>query len=293
MINICPTQFSVDRASVIHVPPRAVDRTRDPDELCDLIREALDKADTMEALGPIIRDFVALVGYDNFNIAIYTPAANSESTLFIFNGYAREWWQIYVDRHYVDFDPIMSTSVGRCAPYEWHEIDFSKASPKAGELFMEAARFGLMGGFSARVIGAFGTQVYASISTEQAGYMLGDRRNEVLGRSLLFCSHLADAFLRAVQKDGPGLVGHNLTPRQLTALQLSADGMPHKKIAQKMGIVERSVDHHIKEALGRLRRKTRSSAIALAAQMGLIVRDMPMKLIDSEIEPEEAAENEE
>jgi len=279
MINVCPGRLSVDRAAVIQVGPRIPGAPTERSDLLSYIRKSMAGGQTLEELGLVLRDFVALVGYDNFNIAVYAPGANADQTLYIFNGYDPEWWKIYYERKYVDFDPIMATSSQRCTPYEWHEIDFTKAPPRAMELYAEAARFKIFGGYSTRMIGPWGVQAFASFSTEQPGKTLGTRRDEVFSMSLLFLCEFIDACLRVISVN-PGLV--SLTERQLQALQLSADGMPHKTIAAHLGVVERTVDHHIKETQRKLRRKTRSSAIALATQIGWIVRDMPLRTFMTE-----------
>lgn len=287
MINVCPGRMSVDRATVIQVGPRNPGAPEGRDELLAYVRKSMADGHTLEDLGMVLRDFVALVGYDNFNVAVYAPGANADQTLFIFNGYDPEWWKIYYERQYVDVDPIMATSMLRCAPYEWHEIDFSKVPQKAMELYMEAARFKIFGGYSTRVLGPYGFQLFASFSTEKPGKTLGPRRDEVFSTTLLFLAEFIDACLRVISQN-PGLV--SLTERQLQALQLSADGMPHKAIAAHLGVVERTIDHHIKETQRKLRRKTRSSAIALATQMGLIIRDIPLRTIIAdgvEVETEE------
>lgn len=279
MVNICPSQMSVEKAKMIQVGPRVPGAPEDRAGLIAWIRRSLAQAKTLEELGPALRDFVALVGFDNFNVAVYAPGINAEELLYIYNGYDIEWWKIYYERRYVDFDPIMAKSVERATPYEWHEIDFSKAPPEAALLFQEAMRFKICGGYSTRVVGPYGVQVYASVSTETPGKVLGEQRDEVFSISLMLMSEFVDAFLRVIQKT-VGLV--EPTERQLLTLQLAADGLPHKTIAAQLGVVERTVDDHIKKALVRMHRKNRSSAIALAAQMGLIIRDIPSKIFDPE-----------
>jgi len=276
MINVCPYRASVDLAKVIQVGERAPGAPEDKKQLRIYIREALDKAHSLEDIGVVLRDFVAWIGLDNFNIGVYAPGANSDQTLYIFNGYDPQWWKIYYEREYVDYDPIMATSVQRTRPYEWHEIDFTKVPDpaKSMELYMEATRFKIMGGFSTRVLGPYGFQGFASFSTETPGKQLGDARDEVFEKTLLFLTEFVDACLRVVTIS-PGMV--SLTEQQLAILQMSADGLPHKTIAHKVGVVERTIDYHIKGILKRLRRKTRSSAIATATQLGLIIRDVPLK----------------
>ena len=62
-----------------------------------------------------------------------------------------------------------------------------------------------------------------------------------------------------------------LTPRELQALRLLADGLTNKAIADQMGISENTVKFHVNGVLGKLNAQSRAEAVARAARMGLIL----------------------
>ena len=62
-----------------------------------------------------------------------------------------------------------------------------------------------------------------------------------------------------------------LTPRELQALRLLADGLTNKAIADRMGISENTVKFHVNGVLGKLNAQSRAEAVAQAARMGLIL----------------------
>ena len=67
---------------------------------------------------------------------------------------------------------------------------------------------------------------------------------------------------------GPGPV---LTPREMQALQLLAEGLPNKTIAGRLGISENTVKFHINAIMSKLGAQSRTEAVALAVRSGLIL----------------------
>jgi DNA-binding NarL/FixJ family response regulator len=62
-----------------------------------------------------------------------------------------------------------------------------------------------------------------------------------------------------------------LTPRELEVLQLLAQGLPNKSIAQRLEIAERTAKFHVNAILSKLGAENRSEAIVRAARLGLVV----------------------
>ena len=77
----------------------------------------------------------------------------------------------------------------------------------------------------------------------------------------------AEASLRRLGKGVEGL----LTPRQTDILQLVAEGLTNREIAQRLGLSERTVDRHVSDTLTRMDVPTRAAAAAFAISHGLIV----------------------
>jgi DNA-binding NarL/FixJ family response regulator len=63
----------------------------------------------------------------------------------------------------------------------------------------------------------------------------------------------------------------DLTPRESDILQLLAEGMSNKMIAQSLGISEHTVKFHLNAILGKLDAHTRTEAVTRAARLGWIV----------------------
>lgn len=80
----------------------------------------------------------------------------------------------------------------------------------------------------------------------------------------------ANAAMRAQSEwtDGPA---EDLTPRELEVLQLLAEGLPNKRIAQRLSISDHTVKFHLDTIFGKLDAHSRTEAVTRAVRLGLIV----------------------
>lgn len=62
-----------------------------------------------------------------------------------------------------------------------------------------------------------------------------------------------------------------LTPREREVVQLLAEGLPNKAIADRLQITEHTVKYHVAAILAKLGAQTRTEAVARAARLGLIL----------------------
>lgn len=62
-----------------------------------------------------------------------------------------------------------------------------------------------------------------------------------------------------------------LTPREKEVLQLLAEGLANKAIAQKLGITDHTVKFHVNAIMGKLRAQSRTEAVVRATRQGLII----------------------
>ena len=69
----------------------------------------------------------------------------------------------------------------------------------------------------------------------------------------------------------PSIPKESLTPRELEILELIAEGLPNKTIAQRLKITEHTVKFHINSLLEKLSAHSRTEAVTIAARSGLIL----------------------
>jgi DNA-binding NarL/FixJ family response regulator len=84
----------------------------------------------------------------------------------------------------------------------------------------------------------------------------------------------ADAILLA--PDSPGdrtdddVIDEPLTPREIEVLELLAEGLPNKAIAERLRISDQTVKFHVSSISGKLGAANRTDAVRRAVRRGLI-----------------------
>jgi two-component system nitrate/nitrite response regulator NarL len=69
----------------------------------------------------------------------------------------------------------------------------------------------------------------------------------------------------------PAALVEPLTPRESEVLQLLAQGLPNKAIAERLRISDHTAKFHVNAILGKLGAQTRTEAIVHAARLGLVL----------------------
>jgi two-component system nitrate/nitrite response regulator NarL len=81
---------------------------------------------------------------------------------------------------------------------------------------------------------------------------------------------LADPLFGAREQSAAPLV-EELTPREMEVLQLLAEGLANKAIAQRLDISEHTVKFHVNALMGKLGAQSRTEAVVRATRLGLIL----------------------
>ncbi len=69
---------------------------------------------------------------------------------------------------------------------------------------------------------------------------------------------------------GPARLDEPLTPRERDVLDLIAQGLSNKRVAQRLGVSENTVKFHVQALFGKLGVNSRAGATSRAIQLGLI-----------------------
>jgi DNA-binding NarL/FixJ family response regulator len=68
----------------------------------------------------------------------------------------------------------------------------------------------------------------------------------------------------------PDAIDEALTPREIQVLELLAEGLPNKAVAQRLGISDQTVKFHVASIMGKLGASNRTEAVRRALRRGLI-----------------------
>ena len=87
----------------------------------------------------------------------------------------------------------------------------------------------------------------------------------------------ADALLMALEpgvstrrRTEPEVIEEALTPREIQVLELLAEGLANKAIAERLSISDQTVKFHVAAILGKLGVANRTEAVRVAVRRGLI-----------------------
>jgi DNA-binding NarL/FixJ family response regulator len=109
----------------------------------------------------------------------------------------------------------------------------------------------------------------AAVSRLADGARLAAALAAVRGGLVAVEESLAAAVMRT-RPPRPAALVEPLTPRESEVLQLLAQGLANKAIAERLGISEHTAKFHVNAILGKLGAQTRTEAIVHAARLGLV-----------------------
>ncbi len=124
--------------------------------------------------------------------------------------------------------------------------------------------------------------VFAGMRAGARGYVLKEAEPEELRRAIdaahrgevILCPIIAQKVLERFGSDPkpqqPGMPYEQLSQRELQVLQLAADGLSNKEIAEKLVISEKTVKNHIANIFSKLNVNDRTQAILYALRKGLV-----------------------
>jgi DNA-binding NarL/FixJ family response regulator len=75
---------------------------------------------------------------------------------------------------------------------------------------------------------------------------------------------------RAASEIDDHWIAQTLTPREIDVLQLLAEGLSNKSIAERLGISDQTVKFHVASIMSKLGASNRTDAVRLALRRGLI-----------------------
>jgi DNA-binding NarL/FixJ family response regulator len=110
-------------------------------------------------------------------------------------------------------------------------------------------------------------EIIAALDAVGSGLVVLDRR---LAREFLANRQTATVATTLQYSEESGAI-ENLTARELEVLQLLAEGLPNKLIAQRLHITEHTAKFHVSSIMLKLGAASRTEAVTLAARRGLLL----------------------
>ena len=183
------------------------------------------------------------------------------------------WAEEYVKCGFIEIDPRVQGLVDSALPVYWDQSLRSCSERLA--LFLErAAHYGIRSGVSYLIPSADRFGCIAAYSSDRA--VLDDVSRGLLQQHepnlLTFGTYCHEILVRQMVRRGarPIVPGVSVTQRERDILRITARGATNDEAAIMLGISERTVQAHMDSVRLKLHAATRSEAILLAEQAGLI-----------------------
>ena len=137
-----------------------------------------------------------------------------------------------------------------------------------------------LGGLSVPVVFLLSEEarVQEALGAGAQGALLRDVEAPRLAAALRAASEglfvLDETFSHAIvpsHPEAPPRLPEELTPRETEVIQLLAQGLSNRRIAERLGISEHTAKFHVNAILGKLGAETRTEAVVLAARLGLVL----------------------
>jgi LuxR family quorum sensing-dependent transcriptional regulator len=186
--------------------------------------------------------------------------------LVVLNTFPSEFFELYVERQFVDVCPIMRQCKRSILPFEWSEATCDpKREPRAAAVMSTAADFGIARGLAIpvpipdqnkphRAVSLSGTRLDLSIMAKNSMHLIA-----------LYGFERLRNLMNAADEDKPAL-----TPREREVLTWMAEGKSAWELGEILGLSARTVNEHSQTACRKLRAANRTHAVAIALEQKLI-----------------------
>jgi DNA-binding CsgD family transcriptional regulator len=238
---------------------------QDSSLLLDLIYSSLF-CTTEEQLVALINEFKRLFSYEFAVCALHRTQASIDENHFINVSFPPGWCRLYVAEGFDKTDPIVRESARNGNGLQYWPDTYKKYDAKT---FVSCAQdFGLREGYSHGIRSPYGDK--------RSHFSFAGRSVERHPRTELILEyavpHLDRAFNRIVGegKKKPSRLSAGLSSREREILSWAKDGKSTWEISVILSISKNTVKFHLKNIMEKLQVVSRTQAVAVALQNGLI-----------------------
>lgn len=183
--------------------------------------------------------------------------------------YSLEWAHHYLERGYIDIDPVVLGARRRFHPMDWKTLDWS--SPQAREMMRDAMAHGLGNqGWSIPIWGPQGEFALFAVNhmADDAAWAEFTAKN---AKDLLIVSHSMHQQAMRIINDETEPPTTELSPRERETLMQLSLGHSRAAVAVALQISENTLRAYIDSARHKLGAANVTHAVALALARGIIV----------------------
>jgi DNA-binding CsgD family transcriptional regulator len=243
-------------------------------EYPEIIAPLVRAAERGEPLEPIMLQIAKSFGFDTFLYAMSTAARPTvDSRLYVLTNMPIEWVVLWDTKGYLEVDPRVQHILESTLPLIWDQASTRGKTPRLDEFLDDAAKYGARSGVAFKVDDAHHSTVMMAFNSHLPIF---DEVRRVALRQMLpfirdFAMHFHELFIRTfLATTTSRLQGVKPSARELTCLQLAAQGLSRQEISERMQVGARTVQLYFDSIRAKLNANTREEAVAIALSRGLI-----------------------
>lgn len=211
-----------------------------------------------------------IFGYEHFIVAgVPQSAAETLPERLLLMHWPEDWASRYIERAYVQHDPVMAHVRRTTTPFLWSEAPIDRDAALARQIMDEAASFGLAEGFCVPIHDIDGTESAASFGAPRID--LSDEARAGLHLLAIYAHLAARSFgpaapVRPTRPDG----AVRCTRREIECIKWAAAGKTGWETSEILSLSQRTVEDYLSNAARKLGVVNRVQLVARAMREGLI-----------------------
>ncbi len=230
-------------------------------EYIDVLRQAVDEQDLFKCLATLARE----LGFEHCSYGMRSPLPLGAPQFSLFSDYPDIWSQRYVERNYFSIDPTVHHALTQSTPLIW-----SAESPMAHpEFWEEAQQHQLKHGWCMPSRGQFGT--VGLLTFVRSGELITETELDAKESRMILLTQVAhSAMSERLAPKQMTECSSRLTPREREVLQWMAAGKTYIETGSILGIDDRTVKFHLKNAMTKLHAINKTQAAFKATLLGIL-----------------------
>lgn len=227
----------------------------------------INHAETASDFSRLFLRYVSGFGIQRFMMGelSHPSIEQKEARLALMVNYPREWLDRYLERHYVEADPVYQRGLRPGPAFQWSDLRLGPRGSRSRQVMDEAAEFGLRSGVAVSLCLPRGRILGVGLSSAEPQIQA-----DPLALSLMTAAfhHLASAFLAMVNPAEPPPPA--LSPREREILLWIAAGRSKVDVAHFLRLSEACVKRHCENIARKLGTSTLAASVAQAIRWGWI-----------------------
>lgn len=229
--------------------------------------ERCDRAVDTQDLVDLFRATISRFGFHHSACGCWLGAGANRTVRFFFADWPEEVAKVYVEQDIFSKDPLVFAARRRMTAYTWANVlDEEPLQPDMRDMFAFIARYDIRDGFCVPIHGPAGYQGLVSLLAP-ARLDLDPRVRSILE---MMSRAVHD---RCRQTVGFGVIDTDvpaLSKREIECMTWAAAGKTDWEIARILGISRSTAHFHVERVKKKLRKNSRTEAVAILVLHGLI-----------------------